>query len=145
MSTESTSAPTWEELCAEYDDQSGRSRDHAVSVDRGTLDDRHWSRARVPDADRSCEVKMGDQVFPARLLNKSAEGFGVLVACPDCPRVGQQVQLQTEKGWLPIRVVYVQAMQNKDAELGERHPGPYFRLGCTRRLRRSLWSRLLGR
>ncbi len=143
MSTEPVSPSPLEELYSEYEDPAALGKYDAVSVRKAARDDRQWSRARVPENGGGCQLKIGDDVFPARVLNRSAEGFGVLVACPDCPSVGQQVQLHTDKGWLPLRVVYVQATQSKGADLDE-YDGPWFRLGCTRRLQRSLWSQLWG-
>jgi hypothetical protein len=138
-----TSVSPLEDLLSKYEDQAAQETDDVVLAHEPSRNDRRWSRGNVPEAHRGCELKIGDEVFPARLVNKSADGFGVLVTCPDRPSVGQVVQLHTSAGWLPIRVVY--AARAKDAEPEEPNRGPCFRLGCSRRLKRSLLSWLWGR
>ncbi len=137
----STSVSPLEDLLSKYEDQATEA-DHELLVHKSSRDDRRSSRGNVPEAHRGCELKIGDEVFPAQLVNKSADGFGVLVTCPNRPSVGQVVQLHTSAGWLPIRVVY--AARAKDAESEEPNRGLCFRLGCSRRLKRSLLSWLWG-
>ena len=136
----------FEKLFSKYEEQAAQKIQDVASGRKPAGHDRRWSRCNVPEARRCCELKIGDEVFPAQLLNKSADGFGVLVTGPNCPSVGQVVQLYTDAEWLPIRVVYAaQVAQPTDAEFGEHNHGPCFRLGCSRRLKRSLLSRLRGR
>ncbi|MEN6458968.1 MAG: hypothetical protein ABFC63_08560 [Thermoguttaceae bacterium] len=93
-------------------------------------EERRAPRYSVCEAESACEVKLGSQVYPARLLNKSVGGFALLVACPKRPAVAQLASLRTDDKWLPIRIVHVtQVVHSNDAHLlGD--SSPCYRVGC---------------
>jgi hypothetical protein len=145
MTTDPLSPSVWEELVA-------ASNDGTLSKPRGTLlagkpaqEDRRSSRHNVSEDRRSCEIKIGEEVYPARLSNESAEGLAVVVCCPARPDSGQLVQLHADTEWVPLRVVYAVRVPPPKDESGEQDASPYFQLGCSRRCRRSFFSWLFRR
>ena len=70
-------------------------------------DERKSCRCTVPEARRSCELKVGADVLPASLANESKTGFAVLIDRLGGLKRGDKVKLHTDKGWFTVRIVYI--------------------------------------
>ncbi len=121
--------------------------------------ERKSRRHKVPQERQQCQVKVGTNVLPATLVNKSDHGFGVLLDSRNGLRVGQKVYLHTDLGWFAIRLVYIAEVARPEyVGTGASDCSPCVRLGCLRLgagplpgeplaspLPRSLWARLTRR
>jgi uncharacterized protein YbcI len=73
-------------------------------------------RRIVPVARQSCELKAGGKVLSASLVNESQGGFAVWTDSVDCLKTGEKVRLNTDQGWVTVRVVYVREVaKSQDA------------------------------
>jgi hypothetical protein len=70
-------------------------------------DDRKSCRNPVPEARQSCELKLGDDVLPALLLDESRGGFAILADRLEGAKPGKKAKLHTDMGWFQVRIVYV--------------------------------------
>jgi hypothetical protein len=98
-------------------------------------DQRKSFRCPVAESRQRCALLLDTGPAPGRLLDESAGGFSVLVACAAEPNVGQTVKIETDSGWFSVRVAHVsEAPQPADtdaATLPESAPR-WFRLGLVR-------------
>jgi hypothetical protein len=105
-----------------------------MSAKRSNHDQRKSFRCAVADSRRCCQLKIGDSVLPAAMLDESAGGFSVLVErLPDLS-AGQTAVLHTKTGTFDVRVVHgvqVEAAEAASSVTGVPH-GPWFRLGLSR-------------
>ena len=135
----------WEELCAECYEDEARLGTGALARKKGR-DARRSPRHKVPPARSNCKLQIGNTVYAARVLDESSGGYGLLVACPDRPGVGQTVKMYSAAGLLPLRVVHVtDVARPQRVDFGEHNDSPCFRLGCSRQLQRSLLAWLRGK
>jgi len=146
----------WEELLSEVEDVTERVVNDTPSIWTRSREERKSRRHKVPQKRQSCQLKVGANVLPALLVNKSEHGFAVLIDRRNDVKVGQKVHLHTDAGWFTIRVVHIaEIARPKDAGSRESDCGPCFRLGCSRvsagslpgepsasPLPASLWARL---
>jgi hypothetical protein len=70
-------------------------------------DERKSVRSQVPEARRSCELKIGADVLPALLVDESRGGFAVLIDHLDGLKSGKKAKLHTDMGWFQVRIVYI--------------------------------------
>jgi hypothetical protein len=74
-------------------------------------------RCAVDDVRQQCALKVGAELLPAKLLEESAEGFGVLIDRPPAIEIGQNAELHTDGGWFSVRVMRVTEVEPpEDAE-----------------------------
>ena len=71
-------------------------------------DDRKSPRNRVPDARQSCELRVGNDVLPALLVNESRGGFAVLIDRLEGLECGKKVKLHTDMGWFKVRIMHTE-------------------------------------
>jgi uncharacterized protein YbcI len=87
-------------------------------------------RCTVPPARRSCELKVGANLFSALLVNESKCGFGVLIDRLDGLKIGEKFELHTDMGWFTVRTVYInEVAAPKDVD---NKCDSWFRLGLKR-------------
>jgi hypothetical protein len=90
-------------------------------------DDRRSSRFKVPQARRSCELKVGDNLLSALLVNESKDGFAVLVDRVDSLKARKTVELHTVRGSFLVWIVYIKdIVRPKDTAT---ECGPWFQVG----------------
>lgn len=70
-------------------------------------DDRKSTRCNVPPTRQACTLKVGGNLVPALVVDKSAGGFAVLIDNLDGLKVGTKSELQTDSGKFKIRIVYI--------------------------------------
>jgi hypothetical protein len=70
-------------------------------------DDRKSCRCTVPQEHQFCELKVGDDVLLALLVDQSAGGFAVLVDRLDGLKIGEKVDLNTDMGTFTVRIVHI--------------------------------------
>jgi hypothetical protein len=68
---------------------------------------RKSDRVRVRRVLQPCELRVGDNILPAALMNESRTGFGVLLDTREDVEIGGKVELRTEAGWVTGEVVYI--------------------------------------
>jgi hypothetical protein len=71
-------------------------------------DARRSCRLPVPPVHQPCELKVKANVLPAALVNESETGFAVLTDRLDGLEIGEEVELHTDAGWMPVQIVYVE-------------------------------------
>jgi hypothetical protein len=79
-------------------------------------------------------LHVGGNDFPARLLDESAGGFGVLIDRRPDVNVGQTAQLRTDSSSFEVRVVYLSEVPASEGENGPNpeEPRACFRVGLVR-------------
>jgi hypothetical protein len=94
---------------------------------------REWCRFLVVDNCRPLELRVGDEVLPAKLLDESAGGFGVMVDRLAGLEVGRTAELFTNAGRCIVRVVHVTRIAPPEcgSAAGET-PGVQYQLGLLR-------------
>ena len=70
-------------------------------------EDRKSSRIAVPAARQSCELKVGDDLLSALLVDESRGGFAVLIDRLEGIELGKKADLRTDRGWFKVRIVYI--------------------------------------
>ncbi len=103
-------------------------------ADDSARDRRTAFRCPVVAARSPCTLQVGESQLPARLLDESTGGFGVLVENPPALSVGQAARLLTDSGWFEVRVTHIAeaaAPEGKKTDGSER-PSSWFRLGLLR-------------
>jgi hypothetical protein len=104
-----------------------------MSVKQHNQDQRKSFRCAVVADRRFCELKIGETVSPAKLVDESAGGFSVLVQFPTAPATDQPIEIHTVGGWYHARIVHVQESKPEDDEASEgTDSGTWFRLGLHR-------------
>jgi hypothetical protein len=104
-----------------------------MGEEKRSREDRKSFRCAAVGARQCCELKVGLQVTPAKLVDESAGGFSVLACLPTVVTVNQTLQIHTNGGWFNVRVIHVQEVllrEEPDVETAEQ--GPWFRLGLRR-------------
>jgi hypothetical protein len=136
-----------------------RPRSVASPVVPAGSNDRKSDRQKVPPHRQSCQLKLGDELLPALMLDTSEGGFGLLISGRHDLKLGQKAPLHTDRGWFTIRIVRIaEAVRPKVAAAETSDGGPCFRLGCARvgwgplpdepsasTLPTNLWARLTQR
>jgi hypothetical protein len=91
-------------------------------------DDRKSTRCNVPPARQSCTLKVGGNLAPALVVDKSAGGFAVLIDNLDGLKVGTKSELHTDSGKFKVRIVYINKVARPlNAPAGS--PDSWYRLG----------------
>jgi len=90
-------------------------------------DERKSYRCTVPEARRSCELKVKANVLPVSLVNESKRGFAVLIDRLDGLKIGDKAQLHTDMGWFAVRIVYINKVARP--EYAASKCDSWFRLG----------------
>jgi uncharacterized protein YbcI len=67
---------------------------------------RKSERHIVPLDRQSCKLKVGDRVLTASLVNESQGGFAVWTDRLDDLKIGETLQLQTDRACFTVRVIY---------------------------------------
>jgi hypothetical protein len=97
------------------------------SVAKPSRDERRHPRSAVPEERQSSQLKVAGRTMPARLVEKSAGGFAVLVDCADGLSPRKKGDLYTDAGHFKVRIVYVNnAARPADAAA---ESGPWSRVG----------------
>jgi hypothetical protein len=68
---------------------------------------RKAERYTPPSSKQICEMRIGGIRVPAKLVNESATGFGVIIDHLMGLKKRQKVELKTPMGWVRTRVVYI--------------------------------------
>jgi hypothetical protein len=85
-------------------------------VAKPSREDRKSPRSAVPQARRSCELRVGSSVMAALLMDRSAGGFAVVVDRIEGLKAGKKVELVTDLGRFKVKVVYINKIARpKDA------------------------------
>jgi hypothetical protein len=71
-------------------------------------DARRARRLPVPPAHQPCELRVKPKILAAALVNESETGFAVLIDRLDGLAVGEEVDLHTDSGWIPVQIVYIE-------------------------------------
>jgi hypothetical protein len=96
-------------------------------VAKPSREDRRSPRSSVPLARRSCELRIGSEVLPALLMDRSAGGFAVVIDRIDGLKAGKKVELLTDLGRFKVKVVYINKVARpKDVPI---QSDVWFRLG----------------
>lgn len=107
-----------------------------MSAGKSNSDQRKSFRCAVVDGRQRCELTLGDDIVPAKLVDESAGGFAVLVHRPAAPTSDQPAQIRTAGGCYHVRLVHIQEVLNDDEENEEKEeatePGAWYRLGLRR-------------
>jgi hypothetical protein len=74
-------------------------------------DDRKSYRYPMPKARQSCELKVGDDLLPAVLLDESKGGFAILIDRLNGLKSGKKAELHTDMGWFKVRIVYIKSAE----------------------------------
>jgi hypothetical protein len=69
--------------------------------------ERRASRIPVLPDRQPCELRVGDTIVPAALINESDTGLAVLTDRLDGLDVGREVELHTDAGTVPVQIVYI--------------------------------------
>jgi hypothetical protein len=112
-------------------DMTNKTRADIQPAWKSQLDERKSCRCTVPEAQQSCEVKVGTNILSASLVNESEGGFAVLMHGVGDLRVGRKVQLHTSLGWSTVRVVHIEKVAGPKDAASE--GDPCFRLGLKKR------------
>jgi len=75
-----------------------------MSTTDALCNQRNSFRCPVTESRRRCELRIGAELLPARLVDESAGGFAVLVDRRPDLEIGQTVQLRTDSGWFDVQV-----------------------------------------
>jgi len=91
-------------------------------------------RCPVADSRRQCVLRVGNDQWPAELLDESTGGFSVLSDRSPDVDVDQPVFLGTDAGWFEVRVLHIQEVPaSRDGEEADANRlSPRFRLGLSR-------------
>jgi hypothetical protein len=104
-----------------------------MSKQTKSQDQRKTFRCTVAESRQCCELKVGDETLPARLLDESLGGFAVLVDRLAGLEVDRTAELSTDAGWFLVRVVHVaEADPPEGEEVAAEEPATWFRLGLLR-------------
>lgn len=110
-----------------------RPRSVASPIAPAGRDERKSGRQKVPSHRQPCQLKLGDQLLQALMLDISDSGFGLLISGQHELKVGQKVHLHTDRGWFTIRIVRIAEVVRPKAAAAETNDGgPCFRVGCAR-------------
>lgn len=79
----------------------------AAIVAETERDDRESCRIPVLPEHQPCELKVGDKILPAALIDESESGLAVLTDRLDGLEVGGEVELHTDAGVIAVQIVYI--------------------------------------
>jgi hypothetical protein len=77
------------------------------SLTKPRRDDRRSSRIPVPQDRQACNLKIGANILPALLVDKSTHGFAVVVDRLDDMKQGKKIELLADTGHYKVRIVYI--------------------------------------
>jgi hypothetical protein len=89
----------------------------AQALDPMTSDRRHSHRFPTPDDRKEATLQVGDDSFPARLVDQSSTGFAVLVDAHPGVYEGEAVWLRADGVWSKARVARV-TLESKGVRVG---------------------------
>ena len=94
-------------LLGSKDKPTGNAATGTEPLAKRSQEERKSGRCTIPKERQSCELKVGDNVLSALLVNESKRGFAVLIDRLDGLKVGENVELDTQWGWFKVRVVFI--------------------------------------
>src|SRR5512140_1928238 len=87
-----------------------------MSTERPSHEQRASFRCIVPEARQYCELKIGADLLPARLVDESAGGFSVVVGRPPGVIVNEIAELHTDSGSFAVHVVRIASVVASESE-----------------------------